>query len=109
MKALDGSQPHESWGGWDNFLATCELRDEYDGTRYFGKTNCNYIVFPNDVIVQNFGYNGEVLMRAVRESGSQVVWDEVLDNYLVTRDVTKELCIAIDRLTDSLNKAPSSG
>lgn len=36
---------------------------------YFGVTNCNYIVFPSGLLVQNFGYHGQALMDDIRKIG----------------------------------------
>jgi hypothetical protein len=75
ITALDGSEPHSDWGGWQGFIdQCCELRDEVDGVRYFGCTNCNYIVFPTGELLQNFGYHGLALMNRVRDDG----WKETL-------------------------------
>lgn len=79
--ALSGKQPHESWGGWESFLDTCERRDAVgsgdDEVVFYGKTNCNYILFPGGRLVENFGYHGKVLMGRVREEGWRVVLAEI--------------------------------
>lgn len=75
---LGGGSLHPSHGGWARFLTVrCELRDEHDGVRYFGATNCNYILFPTGDLVSNFGYHGVNLMGDVREKGWRVVLDEI--------------------------------
>jgi hypothetical protein len=75
---MDGSQPHPSRGRWEDYLTTCELRGEADGTRWYGQVNCNYLVFPNGVIVQNYGYHGRVLLDLVRREGSSKVYADLL-------------------------------
>lgn len=75
---LDGSQPHESWGGWKKFLESCEIRDKARGVTFFGKTNCNYILFPNGMIVENFGFHGKALMNRIREKGVVAVKKKII-------------------------------
>lgn len=71
-------QPHPDFGGWQNFIRNhTELRDEHDGVRFFGATNCNYILFPSGLLIQNFGFNGRALMNAVREKGINTVETEL--------------------------------
>jgi hypothetical protein len=94
IKALSGNKPHPSWGGWNKFLKTCDLRDEFEGVKYFGKTNCNYILFPSGMLVQNFGYNGVALMHRVRDNGVEKVEAEVRKTY-------EDLASEIARLTRS--------
>ncbi len=81
LKTLNNSQPHSSWGGWDKFLATCEVRAAIstpDGdVIYYGKTNCNYIVMPNGYIVENYAFHGHNFMWRIREAGWRKVWDKV--------------------------------
>ena len=73
IKAIGGDEPHESWGGWRGFLKSCEVRDNHDGVVFYGKTNCNYIVFPDGTLLQNYGYHGWGLMNEVREKGAATV------------------------------------
>lgn len=74
IRAIDGSQPHPDWGGWEAFLVSCEVRDSADGVTHFGKSNCNFILFPSGMLVLNYGFWGASLMRQVRKSG----WEKVL-------------------------------
>jgi len=80
MHAFNGSVPHESYGGWEEFLKTCEVREEVDGVIFFGRVNCNYIVWPNGCIIQNFGYHGHALMNEIREKGKDEVMQELEKN-----------------------------
>jgi len=94
VRALNGSEPHESWGGWQGFLASCEVRDvvEQDGEEivFFGKTNCNYILFPGGRLVCNFGFHGNALMSRVREEGWRVVLQEIEEDHEeISRILTK--------------------
>lgn len=73
----NGKQPHESWGGWEGFLASCEIRDEHDGVRFFGKTNCNYILFPDGLLVCNYGYHGKAMMHEIRDDGREAVASKI--------------------------------
>ena len=66
IKTLDGSKPHPSWGGWRKFLKSCDVRGKCKGVTFFGKTNCNYVLFPDGTLVQNFGFHGEVLMKEIK-------------------------------------------
>ena len=70
IEAID--QPHPEYGGWHRFLTEyTDLRDEHEGVLYFGVSNCNYIIFPSGLLVQNFGFNGKALMADVREKGAE--------------------------------------
>ena len=85
MKTLSGSEPHSSWGGWQGFLYSCEVRDTISTSEgsvvYYGKTNCNYILMPNGYIVQNFGFNGSALMARIRKKGWVKVWKQIESAY----------------------------
>lgn len=71
VHARGGSEPHPDYGGWARFLGEhCDLRRVEDGVRYFGSSNCNYILFPDGMLVENFGYHGDGLMNRVRENGA---------------------------------------
>lgn len=54
---------------WRDFLRQCEVRDRADGVIAFGRTNCNYIVFPTGLLIENFGCQSRVVMAIVRERG----------------------------------------
>lgn len=70
---LSRSEPHPDYGGWARFLGEhCNLRRVEDGVRYFGATNCNYILFPDGMLVENYGYHGDILMNMVQENGAAV-------------------------------------
>ncbi len=75
---LDGSEPHPDNKGWKNFLKTCEVRDQVKGVIFFGITNCNYIVFPNGMIVENYGYHGRSMMEDIRDRGMVAVKKEII-------------------------------
>ena len=86
IHTLDGSEPHESYGGWENFLTDiCEVREEVNGVTYYGVTNCNYIVFPDGTLVENFGYHGRSLMNRIREEGAEVVLTSIKANHAKIR------------------------
>ena len=76
IRALNGSVPHESYGSWENYFALgrCEIKEQVDGVTYYNHVNCNYILFPNNVVVQNFGGAGEHVMANVREQGWRSVF-----------------------------------
>ena len=81
IKSLTNDQPHPDYKGWQGFIDTCELRDEYNGVKYYGSSNCNYIVFPCGTLIQNFGYHGKNLMNKVRELGAQETLKNIRDKY----------------------------
>lgn len=78
---LDGSQPHPSHGGWRKFLDNCELRDKKKGVRYYGRTNCNYILFPDGMIHNNFGSAGQWLMHEIDRHGVKHVQNDLRKEY----------------------------
>ena len=97
IKTLNGSEPHESWGGWRNFLDSCELRDmvtEGDGivkgVIYYGKVNCNYILFDDGTLIENYGYHGTSLMKKIREEGMDVVLKKIKDCHNEIQKVIQE-------------------
>ena len=74
IRSLSGDQPHSDYRGWSNFLKTvCDVRGTCKGVTYYGSTNCNYIVFPDGTLIQNFGYHGEALMRRIEAEGADAV------------------------------------
>lgn len=87
MKVVADHQPHPSWGGWENFLKSCEIRDQHDGVVFYGKTNCNYIVFPDGTLVENFAFHGRNLMAIVREKGAQKTLDQILEQRKIIKDI----------------------
>lgn len=59
-------------------MLTCEVRDSAKGVIYFGRTNCNYILFPGGIVVENYGYHGRALMDHIREVGAKVALREII-------------------------------
>ena len=94
LRTLDGHEPHPSYGGWENFLRKIELRDEHDGVLFFGSSNCNYIVFPDGTVIENFGFNGPALMSRVRDEG----WQAVLASFKASRTEWDSALARFDRI-----------
>jgi len=95
---LHNEVPHESYSGWIEFLQLrCDIRGvdgadiptnkddalqkDYDKTVFFGATNCNYIIFPNGHLHQNFGYHGDVLMKSIKQQGYETIQKELIESY----------------------------
>ena len=55
----------------------CELRDTFEGVRYFGVTNQNFIVFPDGTVVCNYGYHGRSIMDRIRDEGVDAVFSDI--------------------------------
>ena len=92
LRTLEGNEPHPSKGGWQNFLDTeCEVRDEVDGVVFHGVVNCNYIVFPNGVLVQNYGYHGRNLMNRVRKEGWKLVIERMEQFHQEMQEILDDL------------------
>ncbi len=89
IRTLSGRQPHPSHGGWANFLKTCELRGTVDNVRHYGKVNCNYILFPDGTLIENFGYHGTALMSHIRHQGADKVLNQIKKNH---QDMRELLC-----------------
>ena len=77
IRDIAGEQPDPSWGCWRGFLDSCEVRGKASGVVYCGKTNCNYILFQDGLLVRNFGYHGEALMDRIREEGRAKVRKQI--------------------------------
>ena len=92
IRALNKTHPHESWRGWKNFLKSCEVRDQFRGVILFGETNCNYILLPDGLLIQNYGFHGKALMNRFRKEGIRRVENSILKDY-------KEMEELISRLT----------
>lgn len=72
------SEPHPSFGGWHMFLQQrTTLRDEVAGVQLYSATNCNFIVFPSGLLIQNYGYHGRAVLARVRENGVAAVEAEL--------------------------------
>ena len=88
LRTLGGNEPHPSKGGWQNFLDTeCEVRDKVDGVVFHGVVNCNYIVFPDGLLIQNYGYHGAALMNRVRKEG----WKPIVEQFEKFHQETREM------------------
>lgn len=88
---VSGTQPHPEYHGWKNYLLEyCELRDERDGVKYFGSSNCNYLVFPTGDIVCNYGYHGRLLMNRVDSLGWKIVLNDILEQIRITKELLSE-------------------
>ncbi len=102
IKSLYETEPHPSYGGWNNFITTCEVRDAYRGVVHYGLSNCYYIVFPDGTLIDGAGSSGGVIMQDVREKG---VWNELRELKLERRKaklIMRTLLGALDRLTETL-------
>ena len=73
MQSISGGEPHESWGGWENFLNSLEIKDQFQGVIYYTSNNSNYIFFPDGTILENYSSNGVSLMKSIRELGVDAV------------------------------------
>ena len=91
IRAINGTAPHPSYGGWKRFLSTCEVRDTEQGVVYYGKSNCNYILLPNGWLIQNYGYHGRVLMESIRKDGVEQVMKRIRANNLMIRRIMRSL------------------
>jgi len=89
--AFSGSQPHKSRGDWRKYLDSIELRDEVDGVKYYGAVNCNYILFPDGKLLENYGYHGWAFMNKVREIGAVKAEKEIKELYKEMKDVCEKL------------------
>ena len=76
-KRIDRFPVHPSYRGVRNFLKTLDVRDQFDGVTFFGRVNCNYILFPSGFLVANYGFNGQALMSRLRHEGISVVEAEL--------------------------------
>ncbi len=77
IRAIGGSMPHEDHGTWERFLEKCDLRSTVNGVRFYGKVNCNYILFPTEELVCNYGYHGRALMMEIRDNGWQTTLERI--------------------------------
>ncbi|MFW5886421.1 MAG: hypothetical protein ACOCUL_01565 [Bacteroidota bacterium] len=88
IRTIDNSEPHESWGGWKKFLKKdCEIRDTHEGVIFFGSVNCNYIVFPDGLLIQNCGFHGNVLMNHIKEEGVKAVEESIIQDHKKISDL----------------------
>lgn len=105
IRTLNNSQPHPDWGGWLGFLKTCEARRWEYGVVYYGKINCNYILFPNGTLIQNFGYDGESLMNSVAEDGWEKVLAQIVAAKKAYEDALAGFATSINALTNEFSQA----
>lgn len=101
IRTLDHSQPHSDYGGWLGFLKTCETRRWEYGVIYYGYTNCNYILFPDGTLIENYAFHGDALMRQIAEEGQDVVLANIKRAHQELIDATNGLATAINGLTDA--------
>lgn len=91
LRTLDNKQPHPSWEGWAGFLNSCENRGEADGVVFYGKSNCNYLLFPNGIIIQNFGFWGNSLLEEIRNKGRKTVLADIATFYNLAQSLQKKI------------------
>lgn len=85
IKSLSGDMPHPDYKGWRKFLETCEIRDEHEGVTYYGTVNCNYILFPDGTLIQNYGYHGRALMYEIRKNGVAATFAKIQEQHREVR------------------------
>jgi len=92
IHAIDGSQPHETYKGWENFLSQqCEVASIVDGVTHYYYSNCNYIVFPDGTLIENFGFWGNNLMRRVARDGADIVLARLLEQRAELKELLAQL------------------
>ena len=110
IKPLFRHQPHPCYGGWWNFLTEhCEVRDTYEGVTFYGNSNCNYIVWPNGRMVQNYGYHGKALMNRIRQEGDEAVLAAIEERFRELRSLLKAIEKHLRELRSLLKKRPVTG
>lgn len=77
--SITGGLPHSDYGTWENFLATCELREVVHGVKCYQQVNCFYVVFPCGMLISNYGYRGPALMRDIETLGVEAVKAELIE------------------------------
>jgi hypothetical protein len=87
IRSISGDMPHQDYGSWERFLETCELRAEADGVKHYGRTNCNYLVFPTGELIKNYGFHGQAVMNRIRDNGWQVVLEDIKDHCAYIRSL----------------------
>lgn len=97
IKALDGSRPHPSYGGWRKFLDTLQVSSTIDGVTHYYSSNCNYILFPCGTVVENFGFWGRALMSRIADRGQRVVLAELRAKRLCWQN---EMNVIMERLAE---------
>ena len=92
IQALLGDQPKGRT--WERFLTeSCEINNRVrhksgPPTILYTNGNSNYILLPNQVVVQNFGPHGANLLREIRQRGWLPILQELIDEMnSLTRDV----------------------
>ena len=95
VRSLTGDRPHEDYGSWEGFLKTCEVRDHYDDVTHYGRTNCNFILFSDGTLLQNYGFHGRVVMNRIREEGADYVLTSIKAAYIAFKTDLTELGVTI--------------
>ena len=91
---------HPSHVTWKNFLENhCTLKEEIRGFKWYNNVNCHYIVSPKGHIYRFFGFNGSIVWDLVVK-GEFTSW---LLRVRAQTNATRQLCHAIDGLTNSLS------
>jgi hypothetical protein len=106
IKSYSGDEPHPDYGGWENFLKShCEVRGNCRGVVWYGATNCNYILFPDGTLIQNYGFHGKSLMNKVAEKGPEQVLAEIKQYHAELKVAMLAYADALTALTESLKRA----
>ena len=92
IHTYDGYKPHPSWKGWSNFLKNhCEKRREEKGVVFYGHVNCNYILFPDNFLVCNYGFHGNALMEKIKSEGVKKARKDIDEIHQEIKDTLKRL------------------
>ena len=76
IHTIPSTQPHSSHGGWLSFLEKSEHRRHEYGVILYGRTNCNYILFPDGLLVLNYGFHGRAMMDEIARLGPDIVLEK---------------------------------
>jgi hypothetical protein len=90
VQSINGELPHPDYGGWEGFLQTCKFGSCVNGVTHYYSSNCNYIVFPDGTLIENFGYHGQALMNRVDSEGADAVLAAIRKNH---QEIKKLLCV----------------
>lgn len=102
MKNLEDPDDQPNGRSWEEFFKEIEIRDQYDQVTYYGDVNVNYIVFPTNEFIMNYGVNGRNLMNDVKAKGWQTVLNDLKQQIQRSHEVTQDLCDALDTFTNHL-------
>lgn len=75
IAAISGKEPHASWGGWEGLIERgCDRHIPIaEGVIRHSSSNCHYIVWPDGMLFECYGFHAANIERRIKSEGAEKV------------------------------------